>query len=127
MKTILLVTDVHGETGYRLLNSVKSAVPVTSDAVFGTVDDFCDGFKRLRGSIDVAVLLAESKEQLLDILSLHDLLENIRVILVLPDRVHDTTSKGLLLRPRFMEYVDGNFEDIAAVLTRMKQNSQWSI
>jgi hypothetical protein len=127
MKTIMLITNSEGETGYRLLNSVKSAVPVTSDTVFESVNDFCDGFKRLRGRVDVAVLLAESQQQLLEILSLHDLLENVRIILVLPDRVHNTTSKGLLLRPRFMEYVDGNFEDIAAVLNKMKEHTMWNM
>ena len=75
----------------------------------------------------MAVLLAESQQQLLDILSLHDLLENVRVILILPDRVYDTTSKGLLLRPRFMEYIDGNFENIAAVLNKMKEHTLWCI
>ncbi len=126
MKTIILATNSKGETGYRLLSSVKSAVTVSSDAVFESVDEFCNGFKKLRGQVDVAILVAESQQQLIDILSLHDLLENVRVILVLPDRVHDTTSKGLLLRPRFMEYVDGNFEDIAAVLNKMK-HTMWNV
>ena len=127
MKTIVLVTNLKGDAGYRLLNSVKSAVSLTSDTVFESVTDLCNGFKRLRGHVDVAIFMAESQEQLLDILSLHDLLENVRIILVLPDRVHDTTSKGLLLRPRFMEYVDGNFENIAAVLNKMKADALWCL
>jgi hypothetical protein len=126
MNTILLIAERSGTAGHRLLDSVKSAVQVTREGVFGSVMELHEGFKRLRGRVDVAVLLADSQKQLLEILSLNDLLENVRIILVLPDHVRDTVSKGLQLRPRFVEYMDGNFDDIAAVLNKMKTSTVWS-
>ncbi len=120
MKTILLIGKNAGDCGRRLLNSVTSAVSVPEDGVFKTVRELCSGFQKIRGNVDVAVLLAESQKQLLDIVSLDALLENVRVILVLPDHVRETVSKGLRMRPRFMAHLDGNFDDITAVLKKME-------
>ncbi|NVM57217.1 MAG: hypothetical protein HWN51_03755 [Desulfobacterales bacterium] len=69
--------------------------------------------------MDIAVLLAASREELSDILSIRDLLTDIRVILVLPDRDDDTIAKGHTLRPRFFTYADSDFVEIAAVLSKM--------
>ena len=34
-------------------------------------------------------------------------------------REEDTVSKGHLLRPRYLTYADGDFEDVAAVLEKI--------
>jgi hypothetical protein len=125
MNTILLIAERSGAAGHRLLDSVKSAVEVNQEGVFGSAMELYEGFKRLRGRVDVAILMADSRRQLLEILSLNDLLENVRIILVLPDHVRDTVSKGLQLRPRFVEYMDSNFGDVAAVLNKMKTSTDW--
>jgi hypothetical protein len=125
MNTILLIAERSGAAGHRLLDSVKSAVDVNQEGVFGSAMELHEGFKRLRGRVDVAILMADSRRQLLEILSLNDLLENVRIILVLPDHVRDTVSKGLQLRPRFVEYMDSNFGDVAAVLNKMKTSTDW--
>ncbi|MCJ7779472.1 MAG: hypothetical protein MUQ27_01475, partial [Acidimicrobiia bacterium] len=47
---------------------------------------------------------------------IRDLLDRIRIILILPDRNKDTINKGHTLFPRFLTYVDGNFDWVTAVL-----------
>ena len=64
----------------------------------------------------VFVLQICSREELMDILSLHDLLHDRRIILVLPDSEPETVSLGHILRPRFVTYGDSDYMDVSAIL-----------
>jgi hypothetical protein len=68
---------------------------------------------------EVTVLLAATRKDLSEILSIQGLLTDIRLILILPDKREDTVSKGHSLYPRFLSYTDGDYADVAAVLQRM--------
>ena len=72
----------------------------------------------LRG-IPIAVLYLTRKEDLTDILSIKDLLGDIRIILSLPDREEETVSKGHILRPSFLVYPDSELRDVTEVLKKM--------
>jgi hypothetical protein len=72
----------------------------------------------LRG-IPIAVLYLTRKEDLTDILSIKDLLGDIRIILSLPDREEETVSKGHILRPSFLVYPDSELRDVTEVLRKM--------
>jgi len=75
------------------------------------------------GELTIAILLAESKEELLDLLSIRDLLNGIRIILILPDGNKDSIKKGHALSPRFLTYTDSDFNWITAVLKKMLLNN----
>ena len=72
--------------------------------------------------LDIAVLAATDGEELLQILSLRDLLSDIRLILILPDGKPDTISKAHSLGPRFMTYLDSNMTELQGVLSKMINN-----
>ncbi len=67
----------------------------------------------------IAVLLTTHRRELIKIAGLSDLLRDIKMILVLPDRGHDTIAIGHGLFPRFISYADGDLQDVGAVLGRM--------
>lgn len=73
---------------------------------------------------DVILLSPASKEELSRILALQDLLSDMRIILVLPDRDEETVAMGHRLRPRMVTYNDGDYLDVAAVLTRMNEKPE---
>ena len=50
---------------------------------------------------------------------IHDLLIDIRLIIILPDRQADTIEIAHALHPRFLSYIDNNFKDVNVVLNRM--------
>jgi len=82
----------------------------------------------------IAVLFAVDRKDLLDLISIRDLLDNIGIILILPDDKKETISAGHRLRPRYISYTDGNFKDVAAVLNKMdglllrnKNNQMWRV
>ncbi len=67
----------------------------------------------------IAVLFTIDGKDLVDLLSIRDLLDDIGIILILPDDKKETISAGHRLRPRYISYADGNFKDVAAVLRKM--------
>lgn len=102
-----------------LQDVVESKIPPQNLEVFHTIDDFSKRVLRLPIEIDVAVLLAQNKHELLELALLKDFLEDVRIILILPDRENETVSKGHKLRPCFLSYIDSDFKDVASVLEKI--------
>jgi len=77
--------------------------------------------RRLRRSLDplIIVLLITRREDLDAIMGLRELLNDRRLILILPDDNPDELTMAHALRPRFITYRDRDFLDVSAVLGRM--------
>lgn len=104
----------------RLQQKIEAVVPIEEMEIYTRIDTFSKRLcKPLLDDRSVAVLLAVTKEELKEILSIQDLITDLRVIVVLPDRKKETIAKGYLLRPRYLAYADGNFSDVAAILKKM--------
>lgn len=107
----------------RLQRVIEGLVPKQDTEIYRTIDSLSHRLRQPRHNLAVAVLLAASRQDLLELLSIRDLLDGIRIILVLPDRQDDTIAKGHRLYPRFLTYADSDFLDVAAVLSKMLRNS----
>ena len=70
----------------------------------------------------VTVIVAASQEALQEVVSIKELLFNLKIILVLPDRESETVATGHMLRPRFITYTDCDPVDIHAVIDKMMGN-----
>ena len=88
-----------------------------------TIDTFSQKLRQPQGYQSIAVLLASTQEELEDILIIKNLLDDSRIILILPDRDKETISKGHTLFPRLLAYVDGDFRWVTAVLKKMLSNN----
>ena len=119
---ILLYTTVGNVAGDRLLSVIESLVPKEDTEIYRTIDRLSHRLRRPRYNLAVAVLLVASREDLLELLSIRNLLDGIRIILVLPDREGDTIAKGHRLYPRFLTYADSDLLDVAAVMSKMLVN-----
>jgi hypothetical protein len=91
----------------------------------------CRNLGELRGSLlkpayDLlaAILVASSRHDLLDLLSIAELLHSVRVILILPDWERETISIGHALRPRFLTWPAWNSNEVIAVLAKMLGNAE---
>ena len=118
MNLLFYATGKKG-TGKRLWNLHQELASEYKGDFCRTIDTLSLKLRKSLGDLTIAVLLAESQEELLDILSIRDLLSGVRIILILPDRNEDTIRKGHSLYPRFLSYADGDFKDVAAVLAKM--------
>ena len=103
----------------RLQQSIEEVVWLEYMEVYRTFEDLSKRLHQPLHNLSVVVLLATNREYLQELLSIRDLIMDVRLIAVLPDRKKETIAKGHLLRPRFMAYADGDFADVAAVLEKM--------
>ncbi len=123
MGLLFYASNLNG-TGKRLWDLQQDLAADYTTAFCQTIDGLALRLRQDHGNPKIAVLLAGSRKELLEILSVRDLLNNrFRLILILPDNKKDTVKKGHSLYPRFLTYVDGNFDWVAAVLEKMLKNN----
>jgi len=107
------------ESGDRLWEVNQSLGSAHKGEFYRTLQTLSQKLRKPRIGQIIAVLLTASRKDLLDILSIRDLLERARIILILPDRNEDTIKNGLTLVPRFFTYTDSDFSIITAILKKM--------
>ncbi|MCK5310491.1 MAG: hypothetical protein KAJ62_00180 [Desulfobacteraceae bacterium] len=71
------------------------------------------------GENEIFILLAESKNRLDELTSLIELLENKRIILIIPDESKETISKASQFFPRFFTPISDTYDDLCSVLNKM--------
>jgi hypothetical protein len=118
---VLFYSRVKEGVGERLQHAIERLSNQGKIEVHRTIASLTRSLCRPAIGQFVAVLLAASKEELLGLLSIRDLLLDKRVILLLPDRNEDTIVKGHTLYPRFLSYSDDNMDYVAGVLEKMLQ------
>jgi len=67
----------------------------------------------------ICVVVAGKKQDLLDLFSVQELLKNSKLILIMPDNSNDIIEIGHAFYPRFLDSINGNYLNIAAVLKKM--------
>ena len=116
---VILYSMFIEETGGQLRKMIEDVVPNENTEIYSTIDTLGNRLRQPSYNIAVAVLLISSREELRDVLSIRHLFDNIKIILILPDRKNETIVTGHKLRPRFLSYTDSNFIDVAVVLENM--------
>ncbi len=84
----------------------------TSDALSQRLRQPADG-------LAIALIVAASQEEFQKVIELRSLLNDLRIILILPERKKETIIQGLTLRPRFLTFADADLTDVIAVLNKM--------
>ncbi len=123
---IIFFSTSCGAAEERLLQIIETVVSEKDIRIYRTIGSFSRGLRQPQNDTDIAILLVSSKVELnhLNLISLWNLLSDMKTIVILPDSNPDTVAKGHILRPRFLSYCDGDFQDVAAVLSRMIENSE---
>ena len=121
---ILFYTNGVDEDSHLLLAEIESVAKTPDIEIFRTTEDLTSRLRQFRHNLEVAVLMASSLKDLQYLVSIQNLFGDIRIILILPDRDQETVSLGHKLYPRFLSYIDGNFADVAAVLTKMLRRAE---
>ena len=121
MHLLFCATETNGD-GKRLWNLHRDLAPEHGGEFFQTIEGFALRLQQPRSDLTLAVLQANTHEDLLDFLSIRDLLFGIRVILILPDSGENTVNKGFTLLPRFLTYKDEDIRKVEAVVKKMLTN-----
>lgn len=103
----------------RLQFIIESELPDQSLEVFYSIEGFAKRLSQLFRGNCTAIILAENITDLEKLFALRNLLKDIRIVLILPDRSEEVVSMGYKLHPRFLSYSDGEFGEVAVVLKKM--------
>ena len=87
--------------------------------VYDRIEAFSQRLRKPRGKVSIAVLAALTKSELRDIISLAELLLDLRVVLILPDLKPETVSLAHRIAPRFVTDWSTDSEKTGEVLRRM--------
>ena len=120
--TVLFYTTQSDLAAEQLQSVIEMLVLKDQLEMCRTFDSLSRRLCRPSNDLDIAVLAAANGEDLLKILSLKDLLSDIRIILILPDSKPDTISKAHAIGPRFLTYLDSYVEELQSVLSKMLYN-----
>ena len=115
-----------GETegaGKQIQRIIEAKVRDGEIEIYRTIESLSNRLKQAAYNLGIAVLFAADKEALSGFLSIRNLFDDVRIILILPDGEKETVRKGHSLRPRFLMPVDSNFIVVSAVLGKMLENT----
>ncbi len=115
----LLLYAGAGKVGKRLKGCIDPMVSDQALEIHRTINSFKQRLCRPVGDIAIAVILADSHQKFNNILNIEKLLEDIKTIIILPDRKNKTVSKVHTLYPRFVSYADSDFKDVSAVIAKI--------
>jgi len=116
--SILFYSGNSGKKGKIVQNIIEDQAWGESVERYRSVQKLAERLRQPRFSVILIVLLISSPKALMDVVMIRDLFADIPIILILPDRKKETIAKGHKLYPRFLSYIDGNFEDVALVLNK---------
>ena len=118
-RRLLLYTPLAHKASYRLEDAVAAVVSEQTTEVVHTREGLTQRLRRPHNGLEVAVLLASGREELRELQALDPMLENLRIILILPDIAPLTIALAHSLRARYVADIHGDFQDVAAVLQKI--------
>jgi len=122
MILLFYAREEHG-AGERLQTLIEELVSEDNIEICMTIGSLFQRLRQPTYDLSIVVLLAADSQDLTELLSVRDLIWDLRLILILPDREAGTIAKGHILRPRFLTYLDSDFADVTAVLKKMLSNT----
>ena len=103
----------------KILSRIKAVVPAAVIVLCRTPRELSEGLLRPLSEVIAVVLAVGARDDLMDILSLRDVLHETRVILILPEPEREILAMGHSLRPRYLTYLDEEPEALTSVLEKM--------
>jgi len=116
---LLLYSASKQQAGERIHNIIEGIIPIDDIGICRSIESLSIRLRQFRKNLSLAIILAATQEELVDVLLIRELLDDIPIILILPNRQKETISTGSKLHPRFISYMDSDFLDVKAVLDKM--------
>jgi hypothetical protein len=109
------------ETSRRLEAAIRSIDSTCFSGTLRTLEAFGSWLCRHFNQPPIAVLLAETFEELQQLAAIEHWLHlaDVRVLLILPNASPQTVMFGWRLLPRYIGYVGGDFSEVSEVMAKM--------
>ncbi|MCE5210840.1 MAG: hypothetical protein LLG40_04750 [Deltaproteobacteria bacterium] len=102
-----------------LLRIIQKAIPVQNIEICSSICELSERLRQPMMNVSAAVLYAASRAELMEIIYLNDLLNDLKVVLVLPDSDPEVLEKAYILCPRFIAVAESDFKHLGSVLKKM--------
>jgi hypothetical protein len=116
---ILFYSSKRQAPGVSIGASLRTLVPDERIEIYHSIENLAHGLLQLLDPDAIVILQAGDRQELLRILSLRDLLQGVRVILLVPDREEETISLAHRFRPRFLASSENDFSNTMSVVRKM--------
>jgi hypothetical protein len=120
---LILYTSGTDNASWQLVEMAIAFAEKGTAEIFHSLKNLTNRLTQPKNNQTAVVLHAANEKELTQILSINDFLQDVKLILILPNREKPTVAKGHRLYPRFLSYADSDFADIGAVLNKMFENS----
>ncbi len=119
-----LVLFIHCDASHQgkvFEKAVSGCLPETECRIIRTIPEFVVELKKNQGSYEklLFVLFADSRSRLENLVSLGEMLEGRRIVLILPDESKFTLSRAFKLSPRFYTCISESYDDLCDVINKM--------
>lgn len=118
MATIVYTPSIN-ELERRFLALLEMAIPKKTFEICHSIGELSTRLGMPLSNVKVAIFFAVTQTEITRILSLGDLMADVKSILVLSDEDKDTMAKVHKLRPRYVTWIDCDPIDIVTVAKRM--------
>lgn len=129
MNLILFIHQDAPEKGATLLAAIDRELQGVDIQVIQSVNMLKERLKRYSDlkEHEIYILLVDSSSRFNQLTPLCDLLEDKRLIFLLPDESKTTMAKAHQFFPRFLACINHSYEDLCAVLQKMTDQSQRTV
>jgi hypothetical protein len=103
----------------RFLALLETAIPNKKFDIYRSIGELSARLGMPFSNVNVAALFALSRAEIMRILSIGDLMADVKSVLILADDDRDTMMKAHTLRPRYITWLDSDFSNAVNVLKNM--------
>ena len=118
-RKLLLYAPLAHRASELLEEAVAAVIPEQMTERLHTAKSLAERLRNPLNGLEVAILLAATRQDLQELQALEQMLERLRVILILPDATPQSIAQAHNLRPRYLTNIQSDFQDVAAVLRRI--------
>ncbi len=86
---------------------------------FANISEMLSSLALSLKSKDIVILFVETLRELEELLLVQETFDDVRLILILPQRDQLTVAKGHRLRPRYLTFIDSNMSGVYGVVEKM--------
>ncbi len=98
---------------------IRESIPLERLRIHLTIEDLAQSLREPRETTEVAVLVADNQEELQAYVAMDELLDDVRIVIVLGCDADHLLSLAHKLRPRFLCLADSDLTVVGMVLERM--------
>ena len=118
MKTILY-TNGFCNTGEKLEVIIHEQLPEINSKVHNSIESLSEVLRQPLNKVSVVVLIISKVDELIHFNSMKMLFDNLRVILILPNRNKETLGFSLKFKTSFISFIDRDLQDVTSVLAQI--------